>query len=312
MPTKALATLQTIHRLGTIPAYDKTTTHIREAYLAIRWTGYDLIFFDCDSTLSTIEGIDELAKLANKEEEVAALTNRAMNGELDLKDVYGERLNAIQPTKAQLKAVEERYWQTRVPDAQEVIAALHYLGKQVFVISGGLAEPVRGFARRLGVKIPHVRAVELEFNELSGNWWRYHDPSQLAQQKAMDYYEGPLTITSGKPMVVNELTGDRHGKRLFIGDGSSDLATQGTVDLFVGFGGVVARENVRSKANVWLEANSLAPILPLATGAAGYARCVGTPHQKVFDKGISLSRTSLFQIRDENTQQTFNEAYRLL
>ena len=277
-----------------------------------RWTSYDLIFFDCDSTLSTIEGIDELAKLAGREDEIAVLTNRAMDGELDLKDVYGERLKAIQPTKSQLKRVEERYWETTVPDAREVIAALEFLGKHVFVISGGLAEPVRGFARRLGVPPERVRAVELEFNELSGEWWRYHDPAQLAQQKFMDYYEGPLTVSSGKPNVVNELTGDLHGKRLFIGDGASDLATQSIVDLFVGFGGVVARDAVREAAPAWLEAKSLAPILPLAAGPTGYARCVGTPHQKVFDKGISLARTRMFALRDAETQHAFEEAFNLL
>ncbi len=277
-----------------------------------RWSSCDLVFFDCDSTLSTIEGIDELAQLANKKDEIEALTNKAMNGELDLKDVYGARLQAIQPTKAQLKAVEERYWETRVPDAQAVIAALQFLGKRVFVISGGLAEPVRGFARRLGVDPAHVRAVELEYNELSGAWWRYHDPSQLAQQKFMDYYEGPLTVSSGKPNVVTELTGHYHGRRMFIGDGASDLATQQLVDVFVGFGGVVARENVQAAAQVWLAAQTLAPILPLAAGPGGYARCVGTPHQKVFDKGIALTRTTMFHIRQDDERAAFEEAFSLL
>ncbi len=276
------------------------------------WLSHDLIFFDCDSTLSTIEGIDELAKLAGKEAEVAELTNRAMNGELDLADVYGERLKAIQPTKAQLKRVEERYWETMVPDAAAVVAALHFLNKHVFVISGGLAAPVRGFARRLGIAPERVRAVELKFNELSGAWWRYHDSAQLANQKFMDYYDGPLTVSSGKPDVVDELAGDLTGKRLFIGDGASDLATSERVDLFVGFGGVVARDNVRAGAPIWLEAMSLAPILPLAAGPSGYARCVGTPHQAVFDKGIALTRTRLFTIRDESTRRTFEEAFALL
>lgn len=275
------------------------------------WKPYDLIFFDCDSTLSTIEGIDELAKLADKEAEVAELTNKAMNGELDLKDVYSARLQAIQPTKAQLKAIEQVYWETLVPDALEVVQALRFLGKRVFVISGGLAEPVRGFARRLGIPADHVRAVELEYNALSGDWWRYHDPKHLAEQKFMDYYEGPLTVSSGKPDVVKELSGGHYGKRLFVGDGASDLATQSVVDLFVGFGGVVARENVRNAAQVWLEAKTLAPILPLAAGAGGYARCVGTPHQKVFDKGIALTHTSMFFIRDEDERHAFEEAFKL-
>ncbi|MEM6282409.1 MAG: HAD-IB family phosphatase [Chloroflexota bacterium] len=271
-----------------------------------------MIFFDCDSTLSTIEGIDELAKLAGKEDEIAELTNKAMDGELDLKDVYGERLKAIQPTKAQLKRVEERYWETTVPDAGAVIDALLYLGKRVFVISGGLAEPVRGFARRLGVPPERVRAVELEFNELSGEWWRYHDPAQLSGQKFMDYYEGPLTVSSGKPKVVEELADGLFGRRLFVGDGASDLATQENVDLFVGFGGVVARENVRIAAAAWLSAKTLAPILPLAAGPNGYARCVGTPHQKAFDKGISLARTTLFELRDDDTRRAYEEAFSLL
>ena len=64
-----------------------------------RWASFDLIFFDCDSTLSTIEGIDELARLKGKEGRVGLLTNKAMDGELDLADVYGKRLRAINRTR---------------------------------------------------------------------------------------------------------------------------------------------------------------------------------------------------------------------
>ncbi|MBT4147320.1 MAG: haloacid dehalogenase, partial [Gammaproteobacteria bacterium] len=45
---------------------------------------FDIIFFDCDSTLSEIEGIDELAERAGCGAEMAALTNAAMNGEVSL------------------------------------------------------------------------------------------------------------------------------------------------------------------------------------------------------------------------------------
>ncbi len=255
-----------------------------------RWTSFDLIFFDCDSTLSTIEGIDELAKLAGKEAEIAELTNKAMDGELDLREVYGERLRAINPTRHQLKEVEERYWETTVPDAEAVIAALHALGKHVFIVSGGLAEPVRGFGRRLGVAPERVRAVELEFDALSGEWWRYYDSGELARQKYLDYFEGPLTISSGKPDIVDQLAGDIHGKRLFIGDGASDLATASHVDLFVGFGGVVARERVQQEAPLFITVNSLAQVLALAAGSTGYQRLQGTPHQKVFDRGLAQLR----------------------
>ena len=93
------------------------------------WPPFDLIFFDCDSTLSAIEGIDELARAKGKAGRVGLLTNKAMDGELDLADVYGKRLKAIKPTRAQLKAVEERYWETAVEDALEVVSALALSGE---------------------------------------------------------------------------------------------------------------------------------------------------------------------------------------
>jgi phosphoserine phosphatase len=63
-----------------------------------RWASFDLIFFDCDSTLSAIEGVDELARLKGKEWRVGLLTQKAMDGDLDLSDVYGKRLKAIRPS----------------------------------------------------------------------------------------------------------------------------------------------------------------------------------------------------------------------
>lgn len=274
-----------------------------------RWASYDLIFFDCDSTLSEIEGIDELARFKGKELRVGVLTQKAMDGDLDLREVYGKRLQAIRPTRGQLQAIEDKYWDTMVPDAQAVIAALKFLGKEVFIISGGLAEPVRGFGRRLGVTADHIRAVELEYNELSGDWWRYYEPGSQKSATYLDYDEGPLTISSGKPAIVDELAGDRHGRRLMVGDGSSDLATKSVVDLFVGFGGVVARQKVKDESEVFISARSLAPILPLAAGSAGYKRVIGTPHQAVFERGLKLVREGGMDINDDDLRTAFDAAF---
>jgi len=273
--------------------------------LTTRWTSYDLVFFDCDSTLSTIEGIDELAKLKGKEGRVGLLTDKAMNGELDLAEVYGKRLRAIRPTRGQLKAVEERYWETTVEDAVAVIAALKYLEKHVFIISGGLIDAVRGFGRRLGVAPENIRAVELEYNQLSGEWWRYDDPQAQHSQTYLEYVEGPLTITSGKPDIINELAQGRPGRRFMIGDGSSDLATRDVVDLFAGYGGVVARDKVRHESEVFLESQSLAPVLPLVAGAAGYARVQGTPHAAIFAKGVQLSLSGGVSFKDTTARRAF-------
>lgn len=253
------------------------------------WPSYDLIFFDCDSTLSTIEGIDELARLKGKEGRVGLLTNKAMDGELDLSEVYGKRLRAIRPTRAQLKAVEERYWETVVEDAIDVIAALHFLGKHVFIISGGLIDAVKGFGRRLGVESSRIRAVELEYNELSGEWWRYHEPQAQQTQTYLDYNAGPLTVSTGKTKIIRELAGDIPGRRMMIGDGSSDLATKELVDLFVGYGGVVTRTTVETGSDVFIRSTSLAAILPIAAGRAGWQAVRGSNHQAIFRKGIRLA-----------------------
>lgn len=276
-----------------------------------RWTSFDLIFFDCDSTLSAIEGIDELARFKGKEWRVGVLTEKAMNGELDLSEVYGKRLQAIRPTRGELRAVEARYWETLVPDAAAVVAALRYLGKQVFIVSGGLAEAVRGFGKRLGVPAENIRAVELEYNELAGEWWQYHQPATQNGQTYLDYDEGPLTVSSGKPAIIQALAEGKHGRRLMVGDGASDLAARPMVDLFVGFGGVVAREKVKAGADVFVQVNSLAAILPLAAGPGGRERLVNTPYEALFERGLGWLRSQDVTFKDQDLYQTFQKAFEI-
>jgi phosphoserine phosphatase len=260
--------------------------------LASRWMSFDLIFFDCDSTLSAIEGVDELARLKGKEWRVSLLTQKAMDGDLDLAEVYGKRLRAIRPTRGQLATIEQLYWDTLVPDTQAVIAALHFLGKQVYIISGGLAAPVRGFGARLGVPASNIRAVELEFNELSGSWWKYYDQSAQTDESYLAYEHGPLTVSAGKPDIVRELAGQAWGRKLFVGDGMSDLRTRDVVDLFVGFGGVARREKVEQGSDVFVAAQSLAPILPMAAGEPGILALRGTVHEAALERGLALCRDS--------------------
>ena len=64
---------------------------------------YRTVLLDCDSTLSAIEGIDELAVQCR--EEVAALTDAAMRGLIPLEEVYGRRLELVRPTRAGLDAL---------------------------------------------------------------------------------------------------------------------------------------------------------------------------------------------------------------
>ena len=226
---------------------------------------YDEIFFDCDSTLSTIEGIDELARIKGVEERIVALTNAAMNGLIPLQEVYAERLRLLRPTRADMRAIEAAYKSTVVPDTRETIRALHELGRTCYIVSGGLADAVIGFAEWLGVPRQRVHAVGVTYNQLSGRWWDYQNCAQGGNpdESYLLYDDGPLTKQHGKIDVIRAArTLDK--RAMLIGDGSSDLAAAPAVDLFCGFGGVVARPLVMGNAQAFIAVNTIAPVLLMA------------------------------------------------
>ncbi|MCP4207771.1 MAG: HAD-IB family phosphatase [Shimia sp.] len=274
------------------------------------WTTFDLVFFDCDSTLSAIEGVDELARLKGKEWRVGLLTRKAMDGDLDLTEVYGKRLQAINPTRGHLEDIEQRYWESKVSDAQAVIEALQWLQKHVFIISGGLADAVNGFGRRLGVAPDHIRAVSLQYNELSGDWWRYYDRAAQRGQRYLDHDNGPLTASAGKSQIIRELAGRLFGRHMLVGDGVSDLATRANgIDLFVGFGGAIVRETVEREAHVFIYPATLSPALPLAVGLPGLQAFKDSPYESIFQKGLELCRTSAVGFREAGTRKAFLQEF---
>lgn len=277
----------------------------------MRWTPYHNIFFDCDSTLSTIEGIDVLAESCGKKEAVEALTNAAMDGQLDLKQVYGQRLETIQPTHQQILDIKSAYKRNVVEDATAVVQLLQHLGHNVFIISGGLYEPVKEFGLALGVPASHIRAVAVQYDALAGEWWRPN-----ADRLYKQYEEGALTVSDGKGQIVRELLAEhaaesqRHGGRsLLIGDGSSDLLASRAVDLFVGFGGVVTRERVLREAPAFIHSPSLAPLLALVLGPAELGRVTHTAHSHLADKCRQLITKGELTFNDERLKQKFEQAY---
>lgn len=276
----------------------------------MRWPHYEHIFFDCDSTLSTIEGIDILAETAGKRWRVEVLTNAAMDGKLDLEDVYAKRLQAVRPTRAQIHKIRSSYKQNIVEDAQQVIAALHHLGHKVYIISGGLEEPVAEFGVYLGVPRARIRAVAVNYNQLSGQWWMSYrdDVDDNDSERYLDFEESALTVSDGKAEIVRELRGEQNGRSLLIGDGSSDLFAGKAVDLFVGFGGVVSREKVRAQAPVFLTSASMAPLLPLAAGPSACRTLRGTAHETLFRKANQLIQTGALTFNNERLKQKFHAA----
>jgi phosphoserine phosphatase len=269
---------------------------------SMRWRPYEHIFFDCDSTLTTIEGIDILAESAGKRWRVEVLTQAAMDGDLDLSEVYERRLRAVRPTRRQIREVHRAYKRNPVEDAQAVIAALQHLGAKVYIISGGLLEPVREFGLFLGVPKDHIRAVGVTYNELSGQWWVGGD------QQYLTYDDGALTVSDGKAEIVRELLAGQHGRSLLIGDGTSDLLAGSAVDLFVGYGGVVSRQRVLEGAPLFIHSQSLAPLLAVAAGPAALRQLRDTSFEALGQKSWDLIQAGALGFNDERLARKFREA----
>ncbi len=235
------------------------------------WPTANVVIFDCDSTLSTIEGIDELARITGREHDIAILTKRAMEGDIPLEAVYGHRLVMANPTQPQVQAIAQIYRETAVSDAKAVIEALQTLGTEVFIVSGGLIEPVRDFGVWLGVPRDHIFAVAMEYDQLSGQWWRYWDQPGGHNPRAsyLAFEPNPLTATHGKNRVIANLRAKYPGRTILVGDGGSDLEASPEVDLFMGFGGAIYRSKVLDEAPIYMHTPALSPVLPLALGQYG-------------------------------------------
>jgi phosphoserine phosphatase len=243
------------------------------------WPIFNLAIFDCDSTLAAIEGIDELAHIAEHEGQdsertafyIASLTKKAMEGDIPLETVYGQRLQTLNPTQAQVRQLGSLYRGKVIPDARQLIEALQVLDVEVFIVSGGLIEPVREFGIWLGFPPQNIYAVDVEYDQLAGKWWRYWEQpgGQNPDANHLAVESNPLTGSRGKNRVISRIRAMHPGRALMVGDGLSDLEARHDVDLFIGFGGAVYRPGVASESPVYIHTPSLAPVFPLALGLAG-------------------------------------------
>jgi len=207
---------------------------------------YATIAFDCDSTLSAIEGIDELA--GERREEIVALTRRAMEGELALEEVYGARLALLLPSLVELERVGRLYVERCLPHARELCAALRALGKRVCIVSGGLRRALDELARVLGVVDEDLFAVDTR-HDAAGAYLDFDRAS-------------PLARSGGKLEVLAALA--RAGAPVaLVGDGATDLEARPAVARFVAFGGVARRAAVFAAADETCDRPDLAALLPL-------------------------------------------------
>jgi len=207
-----------------------------------------LIVFDCDSTLSAIEGIDELARVRGAETftEIEALTNAAMNGEVAIDEIFARRLEIIRPDLATCQQVGQLYIEQIEPTALETLTKLRTAGWITVIVSGGFTQIIEPLAAHLGVE--RIEAVPLLFND-DGSYAGYDTAA-------------PPTRNGGKPEIITRLKAELSPEQVvMVGDGISDLEAKREVDTFIGFGRYAAREKVVAEADYFVTSLEEIPAL---------------------------------------------------
>ena len=197
------------------------------------------VILDVDSTVSGIEGIDWLAVRRGNAvgREVRALTDRAMNGEIPLDEVYGARLDVVRPSRADIGELAKAYIGAIEPGCVEAVHALRDAAVVVKLVSGGLRPAILPLADHLAIAAEHVHAVDVYFDS-AGAYAGFESTS-------------PMSTAAGKRTLVEAL---RLGRPvLAMGDGSTDLAMRPAVDRFVCFAGFVRREQVAAHTDAVID-----------------------------------------------------------
>jgi len=207
---------------------------------------FDVVCFDCDSTLSKIEGIDELAERVGLGSEMSKLTDAAMNGEVPLEAIYERRLSLIRPDMGSIGWLGDLYIEQIVDGVKEVFDTLTASGKELHIISGGIRQAILPLARYLGLSETQVHAVDIYFNG-DGSYLNYDQKS-------------PLARSGGKAEICRQLLKSQ-GTLVMIGDGKTDMEAKQAGATVIGFGGVVERQVVREQADFYSVESSLVSIL---------------------------------------------------
>ena len=207
-----------------------------------------LLLLDCDSTLSAVEGVDELGRLRGPEglAQVERMTAEAMDGGVPLEAVFARRLDLIRPTRAEVAAIADKYLATAEPDAAAAIARVRAAGWQVAIVSGGFTEAILPLARALG--IDRVHAVGLRFAP-DGAYAGFDAAAPTARSRGKNAVARALRAELGATEVV------------MVGDGASDLEVKGDADRVIGFGRYAVRAKVKAGADAFI--TRLADLPPL-------------------------------------------------
>lgn len=208
-------------------------------------SNFGLICFDMDSTLITIECIDELADFAGKKAEVSAVTEAAMRGEIDYRESLRRRLALMAGLDARVLA---RVFGERLllsPGARELLDACQQAGLRTAILSGGFTY----FTERLRIELGFDFATSNEL-EISGG-------------KLTGRVVGDIIDANAKAQHLARLRdelGLRKEQVIAVGDGANDLLMMAEAGLSVAYH---AKPATRAKADISINFGGLDSLLAL-------------------------------------------------
>jgi phosphoserine phosphatase len=195
---------------------------------------FKLVAMDMDSTLITIECIDEIADMQGLKPQVAAITEAAMRGELDFAASLKQRVALLEGLDA---SALQRVYDERLklsPGAETMLAAVQKAGLKTLLVSGGFTFFTARLKERLGLDYTHANELEIVDGKLTGRVLGGIVDAE-EKQRTVERVCAQMGITPSQAIVM--------------GDGANDLKMMGIAGLSVAFR---AKPVVRSQADVAL------------------------------------------------------------
>jgi len=218
----------------------------------LRLADFALIAFDMDSTLIAIECVDEIAAVAGKKAEVAAITEAAMRGEIaDYKESLRRRVALLRgvPASALQRVYDERLRFN--PGAERLVAACKAAGLKTLLVSGGFTFFTDRVRDRLGFDFTRSNVLEVEGGALTG---------RLVDQPWGDICDGAekrkMLIETCAALAISP------AQSIAVGDGANDLPMMAAAGLSVAYH---AKPRVREAAMVAIDAGGLDRLLDVVT-----------------------------------------------
>jgi HAD superfamily phosphoserine phosphatase-like hydrolase len=196
-----------------------------------------IVLFDLDSTLTTVEWSDRIAKQKGKEGEVKKIAQETQEGKRSFDEAFPLKTNLVAPSKSDLKELVKHYLKNITPKLPGLIKSLSMAGITCGIVTQWYAKAAKAIAKELKMDFAH--GVEVVHDEE----WKYK--GLLPDQ--------PLLSSDGKKRIVEQIKKAYPGEEVvFIGDKISDINVKEVADRFIGSGINKADTSVLKQADTFV------------------------------------------------------------